>query len=86
MITNGQTVIGTTATALDGVWQNPSRITIHNLDNTDSVYLGQDSVTTTTGLELMKQATLQFELQPLEQLWAVSSKTGHRISWLRQTI
>lgn len=86
MITSGQTAISTVATAIDGVWQNPSRITLHNLDNTDSVFLGQGTVTITTGLELMKQTTLQFELQPLEQIWAVSSKAGHKISWLRQTI
>ena len=86
MISSGQTTIGLTATALDGVWANPSRITIHNLDNTDACYIGADEVTTTTGLELMKQTTIQFDLGPLEQLWVVSSKTGHRISWLRQTI
>lgn len=86
MITSGQVAIGTAATAIDGVWQNPSRITIHNLDNTDAVYLGANGVTTTSGLELMKQQTLQFDLQPLEQIWAVSSKAGHIISWLRQTI
>lgn len=86
MISSGQTSIGTVATAIDGVWHNPSRIIIHNLDNTDACYLGADDVTTSTGLELMKQTTLQFDLEPLDQLWAVSGKTGHRISWLRQTI
>lgn len=86
MITNGQTSIGTAATALDGVWTNPSRITIHNLDNTDACYLGNSSVTTSTGLELMKQQTIQFDLAPLEQIYAVSTKAGHSISWLRQTI
>ena len=86
MITNGQTAIGTVASAIDGVWTNPSRITIHNLDNTDAVYLGNQTVTINNGLELMKQATLQFELEPLEQLYAVSSKAGHNVSWLRQTI
>ena len=86
MISNGQVSIGTAASAIDGVWQNPSRITIHNLDNTDAVFLGNQTVTITNGLELMKQATLQFDLEPLEQLYAVSSKTGHKISWLRQTV
>ena len=86
MITNGQVAIGTAASAIDGVWHNPSRITIHNLDNTDAVFLGNQTVTITNGLELMKQATLQFELEPLEQIYAVSSKAGHKISWLRQTI
>lgn len=86
MISNGQTSVGTAATVLDGRWQNPSRITIHNLDNTDAVYLGNDSVTITNGLELMKQSTLSFYLEPLEQIYAVSSKTGHKVSWLRQTV
>ena len=86
MITNGQVAIGTAASAIDGVWHSPSRITIHNLDNTDAVFLGNQTVTITNGLELMKQATLQFELEPLEQIYAVSSKVGHKISWLRQTI
>lgn len=86
MISNGQTSIGTAATSIDGVWTNPSRITIHNLDNTDAVYLGNNSVTITNGLELMKQTTLQFYLEPLDQIWAVSSKAGHKISWLRQTV
>ena len=86
MISNGQTAIGTAATAIDGVWTNPSLLTIHNLDNTDAVFLGNESVTITNGLELMKQATLQFQLQPLEQVYAVSSKAGHKISWMRQTI
>lgn len=86
MISNGQVAIGTVATPIDGVWHNPSRITIHNLDNTDAVFLGNQTVTINNGLELMKQTTLQFELGPLEQLYAASSKTGHKISWLRQTI
>ena len=85
-ITSGQTSVGTAATQIDGRWQNPSRITIHNLDNTDSVYLGNSTVGTATGLELMKQTTLQFELEPLEVMYAVSTKTGHKISWLRQTV
>ena len=85
-IINGQTSVGTAATALDGVHTNPSRIIIHNLDNTDSCYIGNSSVTITNGLELMKQETLEIQLEPLEQIYAVSTKTGHKISWLRQTV
>ena len=86
MISSGQTAIGTAATPIDGVWANPSRITLHNADNTDAVYIGNGNVTITNGLGVEKLQTLQFDLQPLEQLHAVSSKTGHVISWLRQTI
>lgn len=86
MISNGQVAIGTVATAIDGVWTNPSRITIHNNDNSTGIYLGGEAVTITNGLLLLKEQSYQFELQPLEQIWAVSNKLGHVISWMRQTI
>lgn len=86
MISNGQLAVGTVATAIDGVWTNPSLITIHNNDNTDAVFLGGTGVTTTTGLYLNKEESYQFQLQPLEQVYCVSTKNGHTISWMRQTI
>lgn len=86
MISSGQTSIGTVATAIDGVSTNPTRIIIQNVDNTDAVYLGGSEVTLSTGLPLLKLETLQIELQPLEQLYAVSGKTGHVVGYLRQTI
>lgn len=86
MITNGQNSIGTVASAINGVWSNPSLMTIHNMDNTDAVYIGGETVGTANGLALQKEETLQFHLQPLEQLYAVSGKAGHRISWLRQAL
>ena len=86
MISSGQTSIGTVATAIDGVSTNPTRIIIQNVDNTDAVYLGGSAVTLSTGLPLLKLETLQIELQPLEQLYAVSGKTGHVVGYLRQTI
>lgn len=85
-ITSGQLAVGTAATAVDGVWQNPSRLTIQNLDNTDTLFIGNGSVTTTTGLGLLKLETIQFDLAPLEQVWVVATKTGHNVSWLRQAI
>lgn len=86
VISNGQVSIGTVATAIDGLWTNPSLITIHNNDNTDAVFLGGTGVTPTTGLYLNKEESYQFQLQPLEQIYCVSTKIGHTISWMRQTI
>lgn len=86
MISNGQTSIGTAATAIDGVSSNPSLLTIHNNDNSDKIYLGNSTVTTSNGLQLLKLESYQFQLQPLEQVYAVSTKAGHTISWMRQTI
>lgn len=86
MIINGQSSVGTAASAIDGAHANASIITIHNNDNTDAVYIGGTGVTTTNGLALQKEQTIQFDLQPLEQLYAVSTKAGHSISWLRQAL
>ena len=86
MITNGWTSIGTVATPIDGLHNQPSRITIHNNDNATNIYLGGADVTITSGLLLLKEQSYQFVLNPLEQLYAVSNKTGHVISWMRQPI
>ena len=86
MISNGVTAVGTAATAIDGAWTNPSLITIHNNDNSDAIYLGGTAVTINNGLQLVKLESYQFQLQPLEQIYCVSSKNGHNVSWLRQTI
>ena len=86
MITNGHATIGTVATAIDGVSNNPVRMTIHNNDNATGIYLGGPDVTIANGLLLLKEQSYQFELAPLEQLYAVSDKTGHIISWMRQTV
>ncbi len=86
MISNGWTSVGTVATPIDGVHNQGSRITIHNNDNATNIYLGGADVTATTGLLLLKEQSYQFTLNPLEQLYAVSEKTGHIISWMRQPI
>ena len=86
MLSSGRNSVGTVASPIDGVYNGYSHITIHNDDNTDTVYIGGAAVTTATGLTLKKQETIQFRLAPLEQLYAISSKSGHTISFLRHTI
>ena len=86
MITNGRLSIGTTAVAIDGVHNQPAHMIIHNDDNTQAVYLGGPGVTAADGLTIEKLESLQFDLGPLEQVYAVSTKTNHTISWMRQTL
>jgi hypothetical protein len=83
-ITSGQTSIGTAVTLIDGLEVNPFRLHLHNNDNTADVFLGGSAVTTTTGLKLMKEDSIELIINPLEALYAVSSKAGHVISWLKQ--
>lgn len=85
-ITSAQITIGLTPTAIDGTSTNPIRLHIHNNDNTNNIYLGNGSVTTTTGLELTKLDSMEITLNPGEELYAVSASTGHVISWLKQTM
>ena len=85
MISSGQVTIGTAPTLIDGLEVNPFRLHIHNDDNTDSVYLGTSDVTTTTGLKLLKEDSIELIINPLEALYAVATKTGHIISYLKQT-
>lgn len=85
MITTGQSTIGTTPTLVDGREVNPFRLRIHNDDNTDAVYIGNETVTTSNGYVLLKQESIDLIINPLEALYAVSGKTGHVISWLKQT-
>jgi len=83
-ITSGRTIIGTSSTLIDGLEVNPFRIHIHNDDNTTNVFLGAENVTTTTGLGLVGKDSIELIINPLEALYAVSSKAGHVLSWLKQ--
>lgn len=85
MITNGHTTVGTTPTLIDGLEVMPFRIHLHNNDNTDAVYLGDSAVTVNTGLKMLKEDSIDLIINPLEALYAVSTKAGHVISWLKQT-
>jgi len=85
MISSGHITIGTEPTLVDGLEVNPFRLHIHNHDNTDAVYLGASNVTTTTGLKLVKEDSIELIINPLEALYAVATKTGHIISYLKQT-
>ena len=86
MISTGVVSVGTAATAIDGVHFNPTRMVLQNNDNTDTLYIGGPDVTTSNGLSLLKLETLQLELEPLEQVYVVSTKAGHSMSFLRQTL
>lgn len=85
-ITSGQITVGTSAVQVDGSSANPSRLHVHNNDNTNSIFLGGSSVTTSTGLQLLKLDSIELELNAGESLYAVSASGSHTISWLRQTM
>ena len=83
-ISSGQLTIGTAPTLIDGTFNSNWRLIIQNMDNTDAVYIGNSNVSTTNGLQLLKQETLQLDMNPLENVYAVSEKAGHLVSYLKQ--
>lgn len=83
-ITTGQTTIGLTASLVDGTSNSDFRLTIHNADNTAKVYVGGPGVTINNGLGIEKLTTMQFDMYALQELYAVSDKTGHIIHWMKQ--
>jgi actin-related protein len=84
---SGNTTVGTVATLIDGVaWNNPVLLHIHNDDSTTSVHIGGSDVTTSTGMELLKQDSLEITLHQANQIYCVSSKSGHIVSWIAQKL
>jgi actin-related protein len=83
----GNTTVGTVATLIDGVaWHNPVLLHIHNDDNTTAIHIGGSDVTTATGMELQKLDSLEITLHQANQIYAVSSKSGHIVSWIAQKL
>ena len=83
-ITTGQMTVGTVASQIDGTSANNFKLHIHNLDNTDTLFIGDETVTVTTGLGIPKLDSIELECYPLESVWVVSSKAGHIVSYLKQ--
>jgi hypothetical protein len=84
-ITSGQQTIGETRQLVDGISPNPSRLHIHNLDNTKVIFLGNENVTVANGFALQKLDSIELTINPGESLYAVTESGTHVISWLRQT-
>lgn len=84
MITTGQLTVGTVSSIIDGTYNSVFHLTIHNADSTQKIYIGGPNVTTTTGLGIEKLETRQFQMNALEEIYAISTKDNHTIHWLKQ--
>lgn len=84
-VTSGQVTVGTAATLIDTTDVMPFHLQINNNDNTDTVYIGGSGVTALTGMAVQKLEHQIFDLQPLDRMYAVSTKAGHTISWVKVT-
>jgi nitrous oxidase accessory protein NosD len=84
MITTGQITVGTTRVQIDGSSVSDFRLHIHNMDATDTLYIGNEAVTTANGFSLFKQDSVEMQCYAGEQVFAISSKGSHPISFLKQ--
>jgi hypothetical protein len=83
-ISSGQVEIGLTPTLVDGTYNSNFRLLIHNMNNDDSIYLGGSDVSSTNGLQLLKLETIQLDMNPLEEVYAISTKAGLKLGYLKQ--
>ena len=84
LISSGQVTIGTTPTLIDGTSTSDFRLTIHNMNNDDNIYLGGPNVTISTGMQLLKLETIQLQMSPSSELYAVADKANLKIGFLKQ--
>jgi uncharacterized protein YrrD len=84
-LASGTVAVGTAATQINGASANPLKLHICNNDNTDVIYIGGEAVTTSSGLVLGKLERIYFDLNPGERIYAISTKTGHTLTWISQT-
>ena len=83
-ITTGHITVGQTPTLIDGTSNSDFKLWIHNADNSQKVYLGGSNVSVGTGFGLEKLQTIQLDMYPLNQIYAISAQAGHIIHWLKQ--
>ena len=80
-MTNGAITVGTAATLISHAEVNPGQLHVSNLDNTDTVFVGNASVTVNAGHALAKSSSEDFFIYPGESMYAISTKAGHIISY-----
>ena len=84
-ITQGQASVGTAAVQLNNPQVNPGKLHVTNQDNTDTIYVGAPGVTTTTGHGILKSDSIDLECYSAQVFYAISSKSGHTVSWVHIT-
>jgi hypothetical protein len=83
-ITSGQVTVGLTATLVDGTSTSDFRLTIHNMNNDDGIFIGGPGVTIANGMQLLKLETLQLDMSPMSELYAVANKANLKLGFLKQ--
>jgi hypothetical protein len=83
-ISSGQITVLQTPTLIDGTSNSDFKLTIHNMNNDDGIFIGGPNVSTTNGMQLIKLETLQLEMSPSSQLYAIANKDNLKLGYLKQ--
>ena len=84
-MTTGQAPIGTAIVELAGPFGAAATMHLHLHDNTESVFIGPNGVTVSTGLRLQKQAHIDLDLGQGDALYAIADAAGpFTVSWLAE--
>ena len=75
-LSTAQISVTTSPTLLCAANAMSQRVTIHNNENSQQVFIGDSGVTTSTGVHLDGKEERQITLNPGEGLWAISANTG----------
>ena len=83
-LSTAQFTIGTAATQIVAPDDMAQRVIVHNNDSAQQIFLGNASVTTSTGIHLDGKEEREITLNPGESLFAISSGS-YSISVMVQT-
>lgn len=81
-INYGQTTVGTAATYITTGKTGASWVQLHAPAGGNAVYVGDASVTATTGLELEKGAVVQVWLAEADKLYAIVGANTEVLKWM----
>jgi hypothetical protein len=85
-LVTSQVTVTTSPTLLIAADNNPVLVHLHLHDNTDNVYIGNSTVTTSTGLRLIKQDSFEVNLLPANALYAIITTGTATISTIKQVL
>ena len=83
---SSQVTVTTSPTLLVAGDSNPVLVHLHLHDNTDNVYLGNATVTTSTGMRLTKQDSFEINLAPGNALYAIITTSTATVSVIKQVL
>lgn len=85
-LSSAQVTVTTSPTLLVAASSSPVLVHLHLHDNTDNVFLGDSTVTTSTGMRLIKQDSFEISLAPGNELYAIITTATATVSVLKQVL